>query len=1121
MKLKFLLLSIAASLLLISCSNELSNKVLVFSKTDGFRHESIPDGIKMIERLGEENGFEVFATEDASFFSEVNLKEFKVVVFLSTTQDVLDPSQELEFQRFIQAGGGFVGIHAAADTEYDWPWYGGLVGAYFESHPNNPNVREAIVNKTEHKHQSTNHLPDNWERNDEWYNYKDISENIIPILNLDEGSYEGGTNGENHPIAWYHEYDGGRAFYTGGGHTSESFEEEEFVAHVLEGIQWAMGDKKPVQYGLSSVAPAENRFQKMVLDDYFNEPMELELMPDGRILFIERKGAIKLFDPEEGVTKTIHTHEVYKGQEDGLLGVALDPNFASTGWIFLCYSHPEEWQQNISRFDFDPDAEEVLSNEKVVLTIETQRDECCHSAGSLEFDSEGNLWASFGDDTNPHQSDGYAPIDEREGRGPFDAQKSSSNPNDLRGSIIRITPQEDGSYTIPEGNLFPSDGSAGRPEVFVKGCRNPFRFSIDPRTKYVYWGDVGPDADNDGATRGPRGYDEVNQAKAPGFFGWPYFIADNKPYFDFNFSTETQGAQFDPEQPVNDSPNNTGLQNLPPAQPAMIYYPYAESEEFPMVGSGGRNAMAGPVFYRDDYPENPDRYPEYYNGKLFTYDWMRGWMMSVSFDQDGNYQSMERFLPSIDWNNLMDVVMSPNGDMYMIEYGTGWFTANKDARLVHLKYTGGNRSPVAEIAADKTAGSLPFTVNFDASGSFDADGDDLHIVWDFGDGETSSGISVSHTYPEPGTYVASVTVTDMDGLTAANQVKIYAGNTPPEVTINLNGNRQFYWPGDQIEYVVEVTDAEDSPVNEENVTVTADFLRRGFDLTEIAQGHQSAMSIEDMYPGKAAISQSDCVACHKPDGISVGPSYVRIAEKYARQRGTIDYLSEKIISGGGGVWGETAMAAHPALSERDAKNMAEYILSFGKKSGENALPMKGSYTVNVPSRGRRPRSLIFLASYEDQGGEGVPSLVTQDQVVLKPATLVATEATSLENATEMIITSNMVPTLEEDLPLVIASHDAVIQFENIDLTGVGSISFIASASAMFAAGGTLDVYLDNTDADPIGTGHIPLSQGMGQPSFIPVSMNGVDGTHTIIVKVTSDDPTKSAGSLLSLVFNKV
>ncbi len=120
----------------------------------------------------------------------------------------------------------------------------------------------------------------------------------------------------------------------------------------------------------------------------------------------------------------------------------------------------------------------------------------------------------------------------------------------------------------------------------------------------------------------------------------------------------------------------------------------------------------------------------------------------------------------------------------------------------------------------------------------------------------------------------------------------------------------------------------------------------------------------------------------------------------------------------------------------------------------------------------------------------------------------------------MIITSNMIPSLEEDLPMVIASHDAVIQYENIDLTGIGSISFIASASAMFAAGGTLDVYLDNTESDPVGTGQIPLSQGMGQPSFIPVAIDGVDGAHTIIVKVTSDDPTKSAGSLLSLVFNK-
>lgn len=241
--------------LLLSCSQEeKGTSVLIFSKTAGFRHQSIEDGIKMIKELGAENGFAVTSTEDADIFEQKNLKNIKVVIFNNTTMDVLDDSQQIEFKRFIQAGGGFVGIHAAADTEYDWPWYGGLVGAYFNGHPNNPNVRDAEVERVDSTHICTSHLPNRWARTDEWYNYKDINPNINILLNLDESTYEGGTNGESHPIAWYHEYDGGRAFYTGGGHTSESYSDPLFKEHLLGGIKWATGDGSPINYELTTVS---------------------------------------------------------------------------------------------------------------------------------------------------------------------------------------------------------------------------------------------------------------------------------------------------------------------------------------------------------------------------------------------------------------------------------------------------------------------------------------------------------------------------------------------------------------------------------------------------------------------------------------------------------------------------------------------------------------------------------------------------------------------------------------------------------------------------------------------------------------------------------------------------
>ncbi len=220
-----------------------ASRVLVFSRTKGYYHESIPSGIEAIQKLGSENGFQVDTTKDASKFTADNLKKYSAIIFLSTTQDVLNDEQQKAMEGYIRGGGGFVGIHAAADTEYDWPWYNKLVGAYFKSHPNNPNVRKATVNVIDKTHPATRELPDKWERMDEWYNYKDINPDLKVLAKLDEKSYEGGENGDNHPTIWYHEYDGGRAFYTGGGHTKESFADPVFMKHILGGIEYAMGEE--------------------------------------------------------------------------------------------------------------------------------------------------------------------------------------------------------------------------------------------------------------------------------------------------------------------------------------------------------------------------------------------------------------------------------------------------------------------------------------------------------------------------------------------------------------------------------------------------------------------------------------------------------------------------------------------------------------------------------------------------------------------------------------------------------------------------------------------------------------------------------------------------------------
>jgi len=214
-------------------------KVLVFSKTAGFRHDSIPDGIAMIEQLGAMNHFAVDTSEDSSLFSDANLANYRAVIFLNTTGDILDPNQQAGFQHYIEMGGGFVGIHSASDTEHSWPWYGGLVGAYFESHPE---IQTATLHVDDANNPATSFLGSTWQRTDEWYNFATNPRgNVHVLLTLDESTYSGGTMGADHPVTWCQVYDGGRSWYTENGHTKETYSEPLYQQHVLAGIQYAAG----------------------------------------------------------------------------------------------------------------------------------------------------------------------------------------------------------------------------------------------------------------------------------------------------------------------------------------------------------------------------------------------------------------------------------------------------------------------------------------------------------------------------------------------------------------------------------------------------------------------------------------------------------------------------------------------------------------------------------------------------------------------------------------------------------------------------------------------------------------------------------------------------------------
>ena len=218
-------------------SKKKESSVLIFSKTNGYRHQSIAAGIAAIKKMGLENKFIVDATEDSLAFTDNNLAKYNAIIFLNPTMNVLGEEQQKAMENYIRKGGGFVGIHAATDCEYNWPWYVKMVGASFLSHPAQQVAKINVVDKN---NKATKHLPNPWERKDEWYNFKSMNPDVKVLLKIDETSYTGGKNGDNHPMAWYHEYDGGRAFYTALGHTNESYSEPAFLKHLLAGIKYAM-----------------------------------------------------------------------------------------------------------------------------------------------------------------------------------------------------------------------------------------------------------------------------------------------------------------------------------------------------------------------------------------------------------------------------------------------------------------------------------------------------------------------------------------------------------------------------------------------------------------------------------------------------------------------------------------------------------------------------------------------------------------------------------------------------------------------------------------------------------------------------------------------------------------
>ncbi|HTD40527.1 MAG TPA: PQQ-dependent sugar dehydrogenase, partial [Mucilaginibacter sp.] len=820
----------------------------------------------------------------------------------------------------------------------------------------------------------------------------------------------------------------------------------------------------------------ENRFNKVVLAERLDEPLDLAILKGGKVLFIERKGNIKLYDPAAktvSVVATIPVSTKYTDKqgkkseaEDGLLGITLDPKYYVNHWIYLYYSPAGDASENILTRYVYWQGKLNLSSKKILLHVGTQREQCCHTGGKLDWDAQDNLYLTTGDNSSP-RSTVYSPSDERPGRSPWDAQKSAANTNDLRGKILRIHPEADGTYIIPDGNLFPKGTPKTRPEIYVMGLRNPYTLFVDKHTGYVYWGEVGPDAAKDSIGRGPMSYDEWNIAKKPGFFGWPYFVGNSQAYNKFDFATGTSGPLWNPNKPINTSPNNTGLTELPPTQSAFIWYSYGASKEFPLLGAGGgRCAMGGPFYRAEDYKTAARPFPQYYDGKWFIFEWIRDWIEVVSMDKDGNYKGLERFMPHSQFSHPMAMRFGSDGDMYVLEYGQGWFMQNDDSKLVRIEYTAGSRKPVVAVAADKTAGSLPLTVNFTSAGTMDYDNSQLAYRWKV---TSASGVynktftvaNPSITFGKPGTYNAVLMVTNAKGLKSNATVQVIAGNEPPQVNIDIvKGNKSFYLPGKPFNYVVKVTDKEDGVagknISARNVNISIDYLKDLSLVEPPLRSHRPPKDATGFSAGKVLIGQNDCKSCHAPEKKIIGPSYVSISQKYKNDLKAYTRLPNKIINGGTGVWGDIAMAAHPQLSKADAQEIVKYILSIAKPKPA-PLPLIGSYTPKLPDSGKNAGVVVINASYTDKGFKGVPRLNTQAQLILMPSNIKAGSAKASKGISKFFM-----PGLNKEMVIVMANNSN-FYLNNLDLNGLDSVTFnvMAPREQLYAQGGRIEIHLDS------------------------------------------------------------
>ncbi len=646
-------------------------RVLVVTASEGKRPALAALAERKLLRAARSEGLRPVRVRKPARLTPRRIRSARAVVFAAGRGTVLSPRAERALNKRVRAGRGVVFAGSSVKLQPRSRDFVTLVGARATRADKRVRAQVQFVDRL---HPATARLPSRWNVAERWVTLKKNPTGRVHVLGwVDEKTYapaEKLAMGVEHPVSWCRPVGSGRTFTTTLGLSKRVWRSRVFGLQLAGAMGYAAGTRSG---GCS--ATIWSNWKRTVIDEDITDGTQLDVGPDGRVYYLERSASqLKIYDPVADIVKDAGVVPSVPGLGQGLLGLAIDPNFIENRWLYI-YRHVEGLNAHLSRFTLDANDQVDLTSEKILLMVPNAGVD--HNGGGLAMRANGDLFLAIGANDMPHFDGKYG------SRNPtplgkyleIDAEATTQNSDSFLGKVLRIHPEPDGTYTIPEGNMFAPGTPKTRPEIYTMGHRNAYHLKVDDLTGDVLEGDVGPDGLEDDPKRGPRGYDEFNFIvhNQPKNYGWPFCVGPNLAYNDVDSVTGTgSGKPFNCAKLVNRSPNNTGITDLGPASPPLVWYPYGVGEDFPEMSEawaggtdGGRLAIPGPK-YR---PFAGSHIPLFFANSWFIADWARNWLKQLILDDRGRPLRIQRFVPDRGTQAPMDMDLGTDGSLYVLEWG--------------------------------------------------------------------------------------------------------------------------------------------------------------------------------------------------------------------------------------------------------------------------------------------------------------------------------------------------------------------------------------------------------------------------------------------------------------------